>query len=79
MSELIREMVEVNAFIEGDEENLLLGVEAEGLAATSGWTNVRLEPHTYIDAPEDGFQDFDLVGDRPAEAASTALTPVEAG
>ena len=79
MSELIREMVEVNAFIEGDEENLLLAVEAEGLAATTGWTNVRLEPHTYIDAPEDGFQDFDLVGDRPAEAASTALTPVEAG
>ena len=78
MSELVREMVEVNAFLEGDEENLLLAVEAEGLAATTGWTNVRLEPHTYIDAPEDGFQDFDLVGDRPADAAADALTPVEA-
>jgi hypothetical protein len=79
MSELVREIVEVTAFIEGDEENLLLTVEAEGLAPTAGWANVRLEAHVYIDAPEDGFQDFDLVGDRPAEAAADALTPVEAG
>ena len=79
MSELVREIVEVTAFIEGDEQNLLLTVEAEGLAPTTGWTNVRLEAHVYIDAPEDGFQDFDLVGDRPSEPAADALTPVEAG
>ena len=78
MSELVREIVEVNASIDGDEENPLLIVEAEGLAPTAGWANVRLDPHVYITPPEDGYQDFDLVGDRPAEAAADALTPVEA-
>lgn len=78
MSELVREIVEVNAFVVDDEENPQLTVEAEGLAPTAGWTNIRLEAHIYIDPPEDGFQDFDLVGDRPAEAAADALTPVEA-
>ena len=79
MSELVREIVEVNAAIDGDEENPVLIVEVEGLAATAGWSNVRLEPHVYITPPDDGFQDFDLVGDRPSEAGADALTPVEAG
>ena len=85
MSELVREIVEVNAAIDdGDEENPILIVEVEALAATGGWVNVRLEPHIYIDAPEDGFQDFDLVGDRPPQmpsegSATGAFTPVEAG
>lgn len=82
MSELVREIVEVNAFVGGDEENPLLTVEAEGMASTTGWAEVRLEPHIYITPPEDGFQDFDLVGNRPAPetsgAAADALTPVEA-
>ena len=78
MSELVREIVEVNAGIDGDEENPLLVVEAEGLAATAGWTNVRLDPHVYITPPDDGVQDFDLVGDRPADATE-ALSEVEAG
>lgn len=78
MSELVREIVEVSAFIGGDEENPLLTVEVEGLAPTMGWANVRLDPHVYITPPEDGFQDFDLVGDRPADAAADTLTEVEA-
>ncbi len=77
MSELVREIVEVNASIDGDEENPLLVVEVEGLAPTTGWTHVRLEPHVTITPPDDGVQDFDLVGDRPADAAD-ALTEVEA-
>ena len=77
MSELVREIVEVTAWIAGDEENPQLTVEAEGLAPTAGWTNVRLDPHVYITPPEDGVQDFDLVGDRPADAAEV-LTEVEA-
>jgi len=77
MSELVREIVEVTAWIAGDEENPLLTVEAEGLAPTAGWTHVRLDPHVYITPPEDGVQDFDLVGDRPAEAAD-AVTEIEA-
>lgn len=77
MSELVREIVEVNASIDGDEENPLLVVEVEGLAPTAGFANIRLDPHAYITPPEDGVQDFDLVGDRPADAAD-ALTEVEA-
>ena len=79
MSELVREIVEVNASIDGDEENPLLIVEAEGLAPTTGWSHVRLDPHVYITPPDDGVQDFDLVGDRPAGSAADALAPVEAG
>lgn len=80
MSELVREIIEVNAAIDdGDDEHPLLIVEVEGLAATAGWVNVRLEPHVTVDAPDDGFQDFDLVGDRPADGATAVLTPVEAG
>lgn len=78
MSELVREIVEITAFVTGDDEQPQLTVEAEGLAPTGGWTNVRLEAHIYIDAPEDGYQDFDLVGDRPSEASADVLTPVEA-
>lgn len=78
MSELVREIVEVNAWIGGDEDNALLTVEAEGLAPTGGWSEVRLDPHVYINPPEDGFQDFDLVGDRPSDAGAEALTEVEA-
>lgn len=78
MSELVREIVEITAFVTGDDEHEQLTVEAEGLAPTAGWTNVRLEAHIYIDAPEDGYQDFDLVGDRPSEASTDVLTPIEA-
>jgi hypothetical protein len=82
MSELVREIVEVNAAIDGEEVNPLLIVEVEGLAPTLGWTNVRLDPHVYITPPDDGVQDFDLVGDRPApgpSGAADALTEVEGG
>ncbi len=79
MSELVREIVEVAAMIGGDADDPLLIVEADGLAPTAGWTNVRLEPHVYITPPDDGVQDFDLVGDRPAGSAADALAPVEAG
>lgn len=78
MSELVREIVEVNAFLEGDEENPQLIVEVEGLAPTGGWTNVRLDPHVYITPPDDGFQDFDMVGVRPQDASTDALSPIEA-
>ena len=78
MSELVREIVEVHASIDGDEENPLLIVEAEGLAPTPGWANVRLDPHVYITPPDDGVQDFDLVGDRPSDGGGDALSPVEA-
>src|SRR3546814_7919441 len=79
MSELVREIVEVNAAIDGDEVNPLLIVEVEGLAPTLGWTNVRLDPHVYITPPDDGVQDFDLVGDRPAPGPSGAADRLKLG
>lgn len=78
MSELVREIIEVNAFIGGDEEHALLTVEAEGIASTAGWTSVLLDPHVYINPPADGVQDFDLVGDRPAGSSADTPTTVEA-
>jgi len=78
MSELVREIIEVNAFIGGDEEHALLTVEAEGIASTAGWTSVLLDPHVYINPPSDGVQDFDLVGDRPAGGSADTPTTVEA-
>ena len=78
MSELVREIVDVNAFIGGDEENPLLTVEAEGLTPTAGWTSVRLDPHVYVSPPEDGVQDFDLVGDRPVGGDEGGMAAVEA-
>jgi hypothetical protein len=82
MSELVREIVEVTASIDGDEDNPQLTVEVEALTPTAGWANVRLDPHVYITPPDDGFQDFDLVGDRPApetsNPAAEVLSEVEA-
>ena len=78
MSELVREIVEVAAMVGGDADDPLLIVEADGLAPTAGWTHVRLEPHVYITPPDDGVQDFDLVGDRPAGSGEGALTQIEA-
>lgn len=76
MSELIHEITEVGAFRTDDVPARLI-VEVGGMAASAGWANVRLERQTYLTPPEDGVLEFDLVGDRPAEAADM-LTPVTA-
>ena len=41
-------------------------IRADGLVATAGWTNPRLEPRFYINFPADGIQDLDFVADPPA-------------
>lgn len=79
MSELVREIVEVAAMVGGDADDPLLIVEADGLAPTAGWTNVRLEPHVYITPPDDGVQDFDLVGDRPGGQRRRCARPGRGG
>lgn len=76
MSELIHEITEVGAFRTGDSPPRLI-VEVGGMASSAGWSNVRLERQTYLTPPDDGVLEFDLVGNRPAEAAHV-LTPVEA-
>ena len=52
--------------------------EVHGMASTSGWTNVRLEPRVYVMPPEDGIWEFDLVGDQPTGMVLPMLTPVSA-
>lgn len=42
-----------------------LFVRAEGQATSSGWSNARLAPWTYITPPEDGIQDFDFIATPP--------------
>jgi hypothetical protein len=53
-------------------------VKAEGVVATTGWRNPRLEPRFYIDFPKDGIQDFDFVADPPPGIANQVLSPVTA-
>lgn len=75
MSELIHEITEVGAFRTDDMPARLI-VEVGGMASSAGWTNVRLERQTYLTPPEDGILEFDLVGDRPTEAADVMTSVV---
>ena len=53
-----------------------LTIHAWGLAATSGWTNPRLDPVT-TDS-EDQILEFDFDADPPSELALQVLTPIQA-
>ena len=51
-------------------------IKAEGIVATLGWKNARLEPRFYIDFPKDGIQDLDFVADAPAGISNPVLSPI---
>ncbi len=53
-------------------------IKADGVVATTGWTNSRLEPRYYINFPEDGIQDFDFVADPPPGISNPVISPVTA-
>ena len=53
-------------------------IKADGVVATAGWTNPRLEPRFYINFPEDGIQDFDFVADPPPGISNQVISPVTA-
>ena len=53
-------------------------LQALGRAPTTGWTNVQLAKCTYVVAPEDGIQQYDLVGlaPPPGQVALEVLSPI---
>ncbi|WP_136623648.1 hypothetical protein [Bradyrhizobium centrolobii] len=53
-------------------------VLADGRAPTTGWTNPTLGAWYYIDAPEDGIQDFDFTAGAPNGFSVPVLTPISA-
>lgn len=53
-------------------------IRVAGVAPSAGWSNIRLRPVNYIQAPPDGVYDFTLVGAPPEGMAAQVLTPVTA-
>lgn len=59
------------------ESPLRLSIQATGLAATSGWTNPRLDGSADPN-PADAVFEFSFDADRPTGIALEALTPITA-
>lgn len=55
-----------------------LSITASGTVPTGGWSNPKLDPYIYIQAPPDGIYDFDFVADPPEGAATQVISPIEA-
>ena len=63
---------------EGDDSNGTFLIVAEGEVNSSGWSNPRLLPYTYVRSPEDGMWGFDFVADAPSGISRPVLTPIRA-
>ncbi|MBT9313959.1 hypothetical protein [Leptothoe spongobia] len=63
--------------IKHSESPLRLCIQASGFAASSGWTNPRLN-NSVDPAPEDAVLDFSFDADRPTGIALPVLTPISA-
>jgi len=57
-----------------------LTVSASGTVVTTGWTNAKLEPYVYIQAPPDGIYDFSFTATPPPSTGVVAdvITPIKA-
>lgn len=57
-----------------------LQITAAGQAASSGWSNPKLEPFVYVMPPPDGIQDYDFVATppEPGDIVLPVLTPIQA-
>jgi hypothetical protein len=64
------------ARLKGDPDHLTL--TAVGTVPTLGWSNARLVPHVYVQAPPDGVWGFDFVAQPPAGRAAQAIGKVSA-
>jgi hypothetical protein len=49
-----------------------------GTVPSTGWVQPRLAPYTYVQAPPDGFYEFDFVAFPPQGGAARVLTPIRA-
>ena len=63
--------------IKVSESPLTLSIQAEGLAATSGWTNPRLD-NSADPNPDDSILEFNFDADRPSGISLPQLTPIMA-
>lgn len=54
----------------------ILTITVYGTTSTSGWTNIKLVPRTYVTPPEDGIQEFDLMGIPPQDFVLQVVTQV---
>jgi hypothetical protein len=55
-----------------------LRITASGTVPTGGWSNPKLDPYIYIQAPLDGIYDFNFVADPPEGVATQVISPIEA-
>lgn len=55
-----------------------LRITTSGTVPTGGWSNPKLDPYIYIQAPPDGIYDFDFVADPPEGVATQVISPIEA-
>jgi hypothetical protein len=53
-------------------------ITASGTVSTGGWSNPKLNPYIYIQAPPDGIYDFDFVADPPGGVATQVISTIEA-
>lgn len=51
-------------------------VHAAGTVNSSGWSNGRLIPWTYVDQPQDGVQDFDFIATAPSGFVLWVMSPL---
>jgi hypothetical protein len=64
------------ARLKGDPDQLTL--TAVGTVPSLGWSNARLVPHVYVQAPPDGIWGFDFVARPPSGPAAQAIGKVSA-
>lgn len=64
------------ARVKADPKRITL--TALGRVSTLGWSNARLVPHVYIQAPPDGIWGYDFVAERPSGLAAMAIGTVTA-
>ncbi|SHL37428.1 hypothetical protein SAMN05216428_102186 [Nitrosospira sp. Nsp11] len=55
-----------------------LRITASGTVPTGGWSNPKLDPYIYIQAPPNGIYDFNFVADPPEGVATQVISPIEA-
>lgn len=64
------------ASLKGNAEQLTL--TAVGTVPSLGWSDARLVPHVYVQAPPDGIWGFDFVARPPSGPAAAAISKVSA-
>jgi len=59
-----------------DRETRQLVVHAVGRTVSTGWTEARLYPWSYVRPPQDGVLDFDLIARAPKTTSLECVSPI---